>query len=182
MNMYALGSQECANDPETLIDCDEPQVHTAMANAMTFAKESSKFALMSIYEQRMNRAIHKNLQTFRDLQAERKLNYKKDRAQEVALARYSDIKGLAYEAPISPTPNGSVFSNDDIFAAANRLTALQAAKIAIRLAPFKVQYAGASSSGPNFSTDFPNKIDPGTSQTNLSTPPGSGANPSFLSR
>ena len=140
MNMYALG----ASDTETRIDCDEPQVHTAMADAITFARESNKFALMSIYEQRLNRGIHKNLATLRDLQAERKENYRHDRAQEVALARYSDIKGLTYEAPTSPTLNGSVFSNSEIFAAANRLTTLQAAKIAIRLAPFKVQYAGAS--------------------------------------
>jgi hypothetical protein len=151
MNMYALG----ANNPETLVDCDEPQVHTAMADAITFTQESAKFSLMSIYEQRMNRGIHKNLQTLRDLQAERKENFKQDRAQEVALARYSDIKGLAYEAPTSPTPNGSVFSNNEIFAAANRLTSLQAAKIAIRMAPFKVQYAGASSGGQYSSVDFP---------------------------
>jgi hypothetical protein len=151
MNMYALGN----DDAETAVDCDEPQVHTAMADAMTFARESSKFALMSIYEQRMNRSIHKNLQTLRDLQAERKQHYKQDRAQEVALARYSDIKGLQYQAPTTPTPNGSVFSNDEIFAAANRLTTLRAAKIAIWQAPFKVQYAGASAGTPSNVHNWP---------------------------
>ena len=34
---------------------------------------------MSIYEQRLNRSIPKNLATLRDLQAERKHNYEKDR-------------------------------------------------------------------------------------------------------
>jgi hypothetical protein len=145
MNMYALGTE----DPETVIDCDEVQVHTAMADATTFAKESSKFALMSIYEQRLNRSIHKNLQTLRELQTERKRNYKHDRAQEVALARYSDFKGLQYQAPTTPTLNGSVFSNNEIFAAANRLATLQAAQIAIRLTPLKVQYAGASAGAPS---------------------------------
>jgi len=89
MNMYALG----ANDPDNILDCGEVQVHTALTDAMTFTKESNKFALMSIYEQRMNRSIHKNLATLRDLQAERRMNYKQDRAQEVILARYSDIEG-----------------------------------------------------------------------------------------
>ena len=52
MNMYALGS----SDAETVIDI-------AMSAAATFAKEANKFALMSIYEQRMNRSLHKNLAT-----------------------------------------------------------------------------------------------------------------------
>jgi hypothetical protein len=140
-NMYALG----ANSPERIVACDDPQVHAAMSAAMTFSSEAPKFALMSIYEQRMNRSIHKNLATLRDLQAERKRNHKHDRAEEVLLARYSDIKGLTYHAPSAPSQNGSVFSNDEIFAAANRLTTLKVAQNTLRREVTKVQYAGATS-------------------------------------
>jgi len=145
MNMYAIGS----NDQDTVIDADDVRIHTAMSAAMTFAKESNKFALMSVYEQRMNRSLHKNLTTLRDLQAERKRHYKQDRAEEVLLARYSDIKGLPYQAPATPTLNGSVFSNPEIFAATNRLTTLQVAKNELWKHPVKVQYAGAASSAPS---------------------------------
>ena len=122
---------------------------------MTFANEAPKLALMSIYEQRMNRSIHKNLATLRDLQAERKRNYERDQAEEVILARYSDIKGLTYQAPSAPTLNGSVFSNREIFAAVNRLTTLKVAKIAVGKEPTRVQYAGAASSAPSNVVNWP---------------------------
>jgi len=138
MNMYALGS----SDAETVIDI-------AMSAAATFAKEANKFALMSIYEQRMNRSLHKNLATLRDLQAERIRNYKRDQAEEILLARYSDIKGLPYQAPSTPTLNGSVFSNPEVFAATNRLTTLRVAKNELWKHPVKVQYAGAASGAPS---------------------------------
>ena len=134
---------------------DNPEIHTAMSNAMTFGIESPKFALMSIYEQRMNRSIHKNLATLRDLQAERKRNYERDRAEEVILARYSDIKGLTYQAPATSTLNGSVFSNREIFAAANRLTTLKVAKKALSVEPWKVQCAGAASGAPSNVVNWP---------------------------
>jgi hypothetical protein len=99
MNMYAMGT----DDPQIEINSDNPQIHTAMADAATFSNESEKFARMSIYEQRMNRSIHKNLETIRKLQAERKAHYKEDRDEEILLARYSDINGLPYQAPTTST-------------------------------------------------------------------------------
>src|SRR5580704_8166415 len=116
MNMYAIGT----DSPDLVINADNPQIHTAMAAAMTFSNESQKFALLSNCGQRLNRNIHKNLATLRELQAERKANFEKDRAEEVLLARYSEIKDLPYHPPAQPTPNGSVFSKHQILAAANR--------------------------------------------------------------
>jgi len=144
-NMYALGAEA----PGTSAESDDPEIQAAFSTALVFSNEAQKFALMSIYEQRMNRSLHKNLATLRDLQAERKKNYKHDQAQEVAIARYSDLKGLTYQAPKSPTLNGSVFSNNEILAAANRLTTLQVAKGVIYRDGDKVQFAGA---GQNVST------------------------------
>ncbi len=142
MNIYALGTAN--NSVE--IESDDPQIHTAISGAVTFVDEAKRFALMSMYEQRMNRGIHKNLTTLRQLQAERKANYQRDLEEEIILARANDIKGLPYEAPAVPTENGIVFSNPEIFAAAHRLTVLQAAKTTLCRTPFKVQFAGASSS------------------------------------
>ena len=138
MNMYALGS----SDAETVID-------TAMSAAATFEKEANKFALMSIYEQRMNRSIHKNLTALRSLQAERRANHQRDLAEEIILAIANDINGLDYKAPVEPGPNGSVFSNREVIAAAHRLTALKAAGITLFQAKSKVQFAGASSGAPS---------------------------------
>jgi hypothetical protein len=151
MNMYAIG----ADSPDVIVDTDDPRLQTAMSNAATFAAESPKFANMSLYEQRINRSLHKNLATLRELQAERKRHEKKDRADEVILARYSDIKGLTYQAPARPTANGSVFSNEEILGAANRLTTLKVAKSELWKAPLQVQFAGASSSAPSNVVTWP---------------------------
>jgi hypothetical protein len=70
---------------------------------------------------------------------------RRDLEEEIILARANDINGLPYEAPAAPTPNGSVFSNPEIFTAAHRVTVLQAAKTTLYQTPFKVQFAGASS-------------------------------------
>jgi hypothetical protein len=151
MNMYALG----ADDPQIEIDSDNPQIQTALSAAVTFSNESQKFALMSLYEQRMNRSLHKNLETLRKLQAERKENYKKDRAEEILLARYSDIKGLPYQPPTTPTLNGSVFSKPEILAATNRLTTLKVAGHAMSREVPKVQYASVSASSPANVVNWP---------------------------
>ena len=95
MNIYALGTA----DNSVEIDADNPQIHTAISGAVTFVDEAKRFALMSIYEQRMNRSLHKNLTTLRQLQAERKANYQRDLEEEIILARANDINGLPYEAP-----------------------------------------------------------------------------------
>lgn len=144
MNMYALGADNAPED----IDADNPQIHSALSDAVTFMNESKRFALMSLYETRLNRSIHKNLATLRELQAERKQNYQRDLDEEIILARANDLNDLSYEAPAAPSPNGSVFSNGEIFTAAHRLTTLAAAKTTLYQAPFKVQFAGASSAPP----------------------------------
>ena len=76
MNLYALGTQ----DPDCDIECDGPQLHTAMSGALTFVKQSKKMGLLSIYEQRLNRSIHgKNMDKLAELrQTEHKRNYEHD--------------------------------------------------------------------------------------------------------
>ena len=144
MNMYALG----ADDPTCETDGNDPELHTAISAALTFSNESKKFALMSLYEQRMNRSLHKNLATLRDLQAERKATQKQDLEDEITLARANDLNGQPYQAPSQPTENGSVFSNSEIFRAANRLTTLTAARTTLNQSKPRVQFASASSSWP----------------------------------
>ena len=151
MNIYALG----ASNNSVEVEADDPQIHTAISGAVTFVDEAKRFALVSMYEQRMNRSIHKNLATLRQLQAERKQNYERDLEEEIIFARANDIKGLPYEAPPAPTENGSVFSNREIFAAARRLTALHAARITVNTANFKVQFAGAASGTSSTVAEWP---------------------------
>ena len=145
MNTYALG----AANTDVEIELTTPKPIPQSRRRHPRRTEAKRFALMSISEQRMNRSIHKNLATLRELQAERKANYQHDIEQEIIFARASDINGLPYEAPTTPSENGFVFSNGEITAAAHRLTSFVVARMTpLNHAKFKVQFAGASSAAP----------------------------------
>ncbi len=152
MNLYSLGTQ----DPDFNLDCNDPELHTAMSDALTFVKQSKKMGLMSIYEQRLNRSIHKNMEKLAELQAERKRNYEHDLKEEVAIAEASEINGLPYQAPARSSKNGIVFSTAEIQAAANRKSVVSAARSTFG-EPKRIFFEGAwenydpirPNSGPN---------------------------------
>jgi hypothetical protein len=142
MNLYALAAENPGAATAT-----DPRVQPAVADADTFSKESERFLRLSLYEQRLNRTLHKNIAALRTLKAERHSQETQDRAEEVILARYSDIKDLPYKTPAAPTPNGFVFSNEEILTAAHRASTLDVARATLREAPLKVQFAASSVSG-----------------------------------
>jgi len=142
-NLYALGVE----NPGAV--SDDPRLNPAIADAATFLQESAHFDRLSLYEQRLTRTLHKNLATLRDLQTERRRHESEAQAEEVLLARANDINGLPRETPATPTPNGFVFSNHQIHAAAHRASALEVAHKTLRETPPRIQFAtAASSTGP----------------------------------
>jgi hypothetical protein len=157
MNLYAIGTQ----DPDCHIECDDPQLHSAMSGALTFVKQSKKMGLMSIYEQRLNRSIHKNMDKLAELQAERIRNYEHDLEVEVCIAKANDVNGLPYQAPTRRSKNGIVFSTSEILAAANRQSVVSAARCTFGGAK-RIFFAGAyenfdpnrPNSGPNHTTEL----------------------------
>jgi len=146
-NLYALGAENPA--PTGRYQTDDPRLDPAVSDAATFLHQSAHFDRLSLYEQRLTRNLHKNLATLRDFQADRRRHESEAQAEEVLLARANDINGLPCEAPATPTPNGFVFSNDQIRAAAHRASALEVAHKTLRETPPRVQFAtAAASSGP----------------------------------
>jgi hypothetical protein len=138
MNLYALGTQ----DPDCDIECDGPELHTAMSGALTFVKQAKKMGLLSIYEQRLNRSIHKNMDKLAELQTERKRDYEKDLEIEMSIAKANEINGLPYQAPARRSKNGIVFSTAEVQAAANRESVVSAAKRTYG-APKQIFFEGA---------------------------------------
>jgi hypothetical protein len=122
MNLYAMGTQEFP------CGIEGPEMDTAMSDAVTFARQSKRMGLMSIYEQRLNRSIHKNMDKLSELQAERKRNYEHDLKEEIHIAEANEINGLPYQAPTRRSKNGIVFSTAEILAAANRKSAVRVAQ------------------------------------------------------
>jgi len=127
-DIMALGHFSEAAD----IDVDHPEIHASLTRAQTFLDRSKDFERLTLYEQRINRAIEKNRKQLEDLQAERK------RLREEALERAC----LLSQVPVAPaqseehsddtTPqpaahiadNGFVFSSDEIERAIHRRSRL----------------------------------------------------------
>jgi hypothetical protein len=84
------------------------------------APKAKRFELMSLYETRMNRGMHRNLAILRDLQAERKRNYERDKKDEVLIARLHEFNDMPIQASTTPSKNGFLFSNEEIAVGAVR--------------------------------------------------------------
>ncbi len=68
-NTFALGHFGRAGDR---IHADHPEVHHAFTQAVVFATEGKTFQSLSLYEGRITRNIHKNMQLLLELQDRRK--------------------------------------------------------------------------------------------------------------
>ena len=139
MNLYSVNAEA----HNLNLNTDNPQIDAALIDAVTFEKESQELARLSLYEQRLNRSIHKNLAALRDLQAERKRNRQADLDDEMLMAQANDSRGLPYHSPARPGKNGFIFSTPEVLAAVNRKTLLIDARIASNKAPTCIQYPGA---------------------------------------
>ena len=119
MNVYALGMEELENadlenEAEGPATSDPNEFDTALADARTFRSEAKRFELMSLYEQRMNRTMHRNLATLRDLQAERKRNYERDKKEEIQIARLLEFNDMPIKASTLPSKSGFLYSDAEI--------------------------------------------------------------------
>ena len=119
-NIFALGFTDHGDD----IDVDHPQLHAALTAARTFTREAKSIELLTLYEQRINRSLQKNLALLQQLQATRKADRKAEMEQARKLLQLSEKKGLSYE----PAKDGFVFSNDQIHAVIDRERRLEQAE------------------------------------------------------
>lgn len=87
------------------IECEHSEVHNSLTMARTFIEQQKTFNNLSIYEQRITRNIHKNMQLFLQLKDRRKAA---DR--EEALLKAKAAKPLTRAASASSPENGFAFS------------------------------------------------------------------------
>jgi hypothetical protein len=106
-NIFALGHTS-----------ERSEVRIALANARTFLTQANQFSLLTIYEQRINRNVQRNLKLLRELQAERKAQHRE--AMEVAKKEAKPLaQGKLKDSPTPASPlvineNGFEFSNAQI--------------------------------------------------------------------
>ena len=119
-NIFALGFFAHAAQ----VDIEHPEAHAALTAAITFEAESKQLERLSLYEQRLNRAVQKNLAILQDLQAKRKAERQHALEEVTKLCQLSEKKGLQHEH----AANGFVFSNEEIRAAIDRKRRLDQAE------------------------------------------------------
>jgi hypothetical protein len=115
-NVYTFGRENTEDDDPG----DADPIDIARADTRTYRTEAPRLELMSLYESRMTRNLHRNVALLRELQAERKRNYERDKKEEIQIARLCEFNDMPIKASIAPSKNGFVFSNEEIAVAAVR--------------------------------------------------------------
>src|ERR1039458_8682224 len=118
-NLFALGLHENGGK----LCLDHEQIDDALTTARIFTQESKQLQLLTLYEQRINRSLQKNLAMLQSLQATRKAEHEAAMKEAAALLQLSEMKGLEYD----PAKDGFGFANDQIHAAIDRDHRLQRA-------------------------------------------------------
>ncbi len=119
-NIFALGLIDHSGD----IDADHPEIHAALTAARTFTREAKSIELLTLYEQRINRSLQKNLAVLQQLQATRKAERKAEMDETRKAVQSNEMKNL----PSESAANGFVFSNDQIHAAIDHERRLEQAQ------------------------------------------------------
>ncbi len=111
-SLFALGLHEHGGQ----FHLENEQIDAALTTARVFTMESKQLQLLTLYEQRLNRAIQKNLAMLQQLQATRKTAELAAMEEAATFLKLSEMKGLPYQ----PLKDGFVFSNEQIHAAIDR--------------------------------------------------------------
>ena len=138
-NMFALGHQH-----------ERREARIALADAETFQTQAEAFNRLTLYEQRINRNLQRNLKLLKELQADRKAQHDKALEEAKLLAQLNLMNGLPYQpeqdfgrtgvSPLCGLKNGFVFSPAEINRAIDRDNRLKAAKQAA-MPPAKIARA-----------------------------------------
>jgi primosomal protein N' len=158
MNIFALAAEN--PDLAEVEEETDQELQSATSDANVYLTQARRLELTSLYEQRMNRSLHRNRAELHDLQTARRRNYETDRKEEILLARFEDLKDKAYQAPTIPSRNGSVFSSDEISLAAERQRNLEAAQYLLNNKAPWVKYGSTGSGSPDLFAELPYRIPP----------------------
>ena len=118
-NLFALGLQVNGGN----LCPEHEQIDAALTTAHVFTLESKQLQLLTLYEQRINRSLQKNLVILQSLQASRKADHEAAMKEAAALLKLSEMRGLEYV----PEKDGFAFSTTQIHAAIDREQRLERA-------------------------------------------------------
>jgi hypothetical protein len=122
------------------INAGHPEVDTALAQSRTWTEQAHNLHLLTVYEQRINRAVEKNTAQLKALQTERKAVAERAREEATLFVKLAESKGEIYEPALDFSPasawGGFVFSSHEIARRRERASRLsEACELGPRPAP-----------------------------------------------
>ena len=105
-NLFAFGLRRDAGE----LYPDDQQIDTAFNTACVFSRESHELQLLTLYEQRLNKAVQRNLAMLQSLQAARLAQREVEMKEAIQLLQVSEMNALEYQ----PAKDGFVFSIGEI--------------------------------------------------------------------
>jgi hypothetical protein len=119
--IFALGQLADESEPALQNDqreIDQPEMDYALSHARTWLDDGKHIQLLSLYQQRIQRSIERNMAELRTLRAERKAAREQALAEALLLAQLAQSKGEKYDAAADFPPEllgtDSVFSSAEI--------------------------------------------------------------------
>jgi hypothetical protein len=100
-----------------------PEINDAFTTAWTFQKQARNLQLLTLYEQRLTRSLHKNMALLKQLQTEREAKHQAAMEEAKQLLQLSEIRNLPYD----PAKDGFVFSKAEIYDSIDRDQRLRSA-------------------------------------------------------
>ena len=132
------------SDVDQLTDLEQ-----TLTDAETFRSEPGHFDLLSLYETRLTRNLHRNATLLRSMQRERRCLYDEDKKEEVILNRLNEIHSMPIQASKHPSKNGFVFSDEEIARAVVRERYIAKAKYEISDMPAFQLYGSSDWTHPD---------------------------------
>ena len=116
--IFALGQMADESEPASLQndqrEIDQPEISQALSQARTWLEDGKHIQLLSLYQQRIQRSIERNMAELRTLRAERKAAREQALEEALLLAQLAQSKGEKYDAAADFPPEllgiNSVFS------------------------------------------------------------------------
>ncbi len=93
-NIFAAGINAHAGE----IESGDEQIDNALAEGRTWVEQAKFLALITLYEQRINRAIEKNTAALRALQTARREAYAQAEQEAIMLTEYAEQQGETYHS------------------------------------------------------------------------------------
>ncbi len=113
-SVFALGHEAHADS----MNSGNPQVDAALAEGQTWIDQAKNLQLLTLYENRIRRAIEKNTVQLEAMQAKRKEAFLNARLEAIKLSQLAEEEGEAYDPTPDFTPasdhGGFIFSAPEI--------------------------------------------------------------------